>query len=63
MRGKRITIELLYGNLRNRRWPTKEDLKEQIEVQQRAIDGKSLSSDFVMLLDTLSILEAIQREL
>lgn len=48
----KITIEL--------RNCTNAHVIKNIEAQQRAIDGKSLPNDFVLLIDTKSILNGIQ---
>lgn len=58
----KVEIELLYGN-EHRKNVTKEDVQGNINALQRAIDGKQRASDFVLLLDTKSILTAIQKKL
>lgn len=59
----KVTVELLYGNPPNRCSPCAEDMDRQIEAQQRAIDGKTLAGDYVLLSDTLSILRGIKESL
>lgn len=49
-----IKIELFEGP--NHKEPTKRGIQSNIDALQRAIDGKSLSMDFVLLIDTKSIL-------
>ena len=49
----KITIDVLPGN----------GIQKNIDALQRAIDGKSVCSDFVPLMDTMTILEGIKREL
>ena len=56
-----ITINLFAGN--DHHHPTKKDLDKNIDALQRAIDDKPLSSDFVLLIDTKSILENIKGQL
>lgn len=42
---------------------TKKDIQKNIDCIQRAIDGKPFASDFILLIDTMSILEAIKLKL
>ena len=57
-----ITIELNAGpNSSNN--VTKADMRMNIDALQRAIDGKSMASDTVLLLDTKSILDGIMEKL
>jgi len=58
----KIQIELSTGNS-HYPYVTQEDLDRNIEALDRAIEGKSLALDFVLLTDTKSILEAIRKEL
>lgn len=55
----KITIELLAGPQGSN--PTKADMEKNINALQRAIDGKPRCSDFILLNDTKSILEGIQK--
>ena len=57
-----ITIELRAGNTPFGK-PTKAEIQKNIEALERAIDGKPQSRDFILLLDTKSILEGIQKQL
>jgi hypothetical protein len=41
----------------------KEKINDNIEALNRVIEGKPLCSDFILLIDTKSILEAIKEEL
>ena len=41
----------------------KEKINDNIEALNRAIERKPLCSDFVLLINTKSILEAIKKEL
>lgn len=54
-------VELLAGA--NHREPTKADMDKNIEALHRCIEGKPLVSDFVLLNDTISILEGIKAKL
>lgn len=58
----KITINLLAGP-DHREIVTEHDVQRNIEALQRAIDGKSLAADFVLLMDTKSILEGIKAKL
>ena len=42
---------------------TKRDIQKNIDAQQRAVDRNGLAGDFVVLMDTMSILEGIKAEL
>ena len=42
---------------------TKRDIQKNIDAQQRAVDRNGLAGDFVVLMDTMSILEGIKDEL
>jgi len=42
---------------------TKQEIQKNIDALQRAIDGKPLASDFVLHMDTKSILEGIKTKL
>jgi hypothetical protein len=57
-----VTIELRTGN-KKAPYPRKCDIQKNIDALARAIDGKPLASDFALLVDTKSVLEAIQRKL
>lgn len=57
-----VTIELKAGRAHDER-VTKKQIQKNIDALQRAIDGKSLASDFVSLHDTKSILEGIKAKL
>jgi len=41
---------------------TKSDMQKNIDALDRAIKGKPRCSDFMLLIDTKSILEAIQNQ-
>ena len=56
-----VTIELLAGPHHTK--PTKSDVQKNIDALERAIAGKPLCSDWVLLTDTLSILQGIQDRL
>lgn len=58
----KITIELCSGINHNANI-TKQDIQKNIDALRRAIDGKSAALDFVLLLDTKSILECIKEKL
>jgi hypothetical protein len=53
-----IELSLVAGN--DQRQPSKKDVQRNIDALQRCIDGKKLCSDDTLLIDTISILEAIQ---
>lgn len=42
---------------------TKQAIQKNIDALQRAVDGKPSSHDFVLMIDTKSILEGIQKQL
>lgn len=42
---------------------TQRGIQRNIDAQQRAIDGKPLTADVVLLMDTLSILRGIHSQL
>lgn len=58
----KITIKLKAGP-NHKDAVTKADIQTNIDVLQRAIDGELLARDFVLLVDTQSILEAIRKQL
>ena len=57
-----ITIEIRSGSKHND-MVTKADVQKNIDALSRAIEGKPRASDFVLLIDTRSILEGIQQQL
>ena len=57
-----VTIELAVGANHFKK-VTKQAIQKNIDALQRSVDGKPLSSDFVLLLDTKSILEGIKAKL
>ena len=57
-----VTIELHAGQS-HRSKVTKQEIQNNIGALQRAVDGKQLAKDFVLLLDTKSILEGIKAKL
>jgi len=57
-----VTIEL-YAGPRHRDKVTKQDIQKNIDALQRAMDGKLLALDFMLLLDTKSILKGIKANL
>jgi len=57
-----IKIDLYHG-IKHTNRITKKDIQKNIDCVQRAIDKKPLSSDFIPLIDTLSILEEIQSKI
>lgn len=57
-----ITINLKTGP-NHKEEVTKQDIQKNIDALQRAIDGKPLAFDFVLLSDTKSILEGIAAKL
>ena len=58
----KVTIDLRYGP-HAREDVTAADLEHNIAALERAVSGKQRASDGAALLDTVSILRAIQREL
>lgn len=58
----KITIDLCAGPYKST-IITKKDINKNIRAQKRAIDGECVASDFVNLIDTLSILEGIKENL
>ena len=58
----RITIELLSGPNHNE-FVTQADIQKNIDALTRAIEGKPLVKDFVLMSDTKSILEGIKKQL
>jgi hypothetical protein len=56
-----VRVELLAGA--NKKEPTKMDIDKNIAALERAINGKPLSNDSTLLIDTKSIMEAIRKEL
>lgn len=57
-----VTIELYSGPTHCYK-VTKQEIQKNIDALQRAIDGKPMVKDFVLLLDTKSILEGIKTKL
>ena len=57
-----VVIELRAG-ANHRHHVTKQEMQKNIDALKRAIDGKPLASDYVLLIDTRSILEGIQAKL
>ena len=57
----KIMIELLAGS--NKRDPKPADMDKNIEALRRAVDGKPQARDFILLMDTISILEGIKEQL
>ena len=57
----KVTIDLINGE--KSKHVSKVDLNKNIEALERAIEGKPQCSDFVSLRDTLTILEAIKKQL
>lgn len=57
----KVTIEILYGP--NKTEPRPHSCEVNIEAVERAIEGTLRPSDHVALNDTISILEAIQRQI
>ena len=57
----KVTIELVNGGGGSNLY--KSDLDKNIICLKRAIDGIPLSSDFIQLIDTISILKGIQEQL
>lgn len=58
----KVTIELHAGPDESEH-VTAYDIQKNIDAQMRAIRGEMLSHDFVLLIDTLSILEGIEKKL
>lgn len=58
----KVTIELKTGP-RPYKDPTPMDVQKNIDALQRFIDGKQQVNDFILINDTISILEAIQKQL
>lgn len=58
-----VTIRLVSGPSHDSCSVSKYTIQKNIDALQRAIDGKPLCADFVLLIDTKSILETIQKEL
>jgi hypothetical protein len=57
----KVTIEILYGP--NKTDPRPYSCEGNIEAIERAIEGTLRPSDHVVLNNTISILEAIQRQI
>lgn len=58
----KIAIEICAGA--DHHTPTKRDMQSNITAQQKVLDGEPLSPrDHVLLLDTLTILNAIKKQL
>jgi len=58
----RVEIEIRTGPA-HREQVFKRDIQKNIDALNRAIEGKLLSGDFVLLIDTRSILEGVQNKL
>lgn len=58
----KVTIDLCAGPTSFRK-PTKHDIQKNIDALERAIKGKPLACDMVLLMDTKSILQGIQNQL
>jgi hypothetical protein len=58
----KVTIELFAG-ADHREMARKSDIDKNIGALERAIDGKSICSDFIPLIDTKFILTAIREKL
>lgn len=58
----KVTIELKAGP-RPYKDPTPMDVQKNIDALQRYIHNKQTCCDDLLLIDTISILEAIQREM
>ncbi len=58
----KIVIELKTGPQHNV-YVTQKDIQRNIDAVQRASDGKGLAGDFIILTDTISILEGIKSQL
>lgn len=58
----KVTIELCSGANHNYVFG-KGDIDKNIEAIQRAIDGKQIVADMILLMDTKSILEEIKKQL
>ena len=56
-----VTIEILYGPKKMEPGPY--SCEPNIEALERAIEGKLTPVDMILLNDTISILEAIQKEI
>jgi len=57
-----VEIEIRTGPA-HREQVFKRDIQKNIDALNRAIEGKLLSGDFVLLIDTRSILEGVQNKL
>lgn len=57
-----VTIRLNSGT-HEKDYVDKSHIQKNIDAVQRAIDGKLQARDFVLLMDTISILEGIQEKL
>jgi hypothetical protein len=57
----KITIDIVYGNHHGRL--AKEAIQRNIDAQKRAVEGKSLACDMAVLMNTNTILKAIQKQL
>ena len=58
----KVTIELKTGP-KPYKDPTPMDVQKNIDAIRRYIDNKQTCSDDLLLIDTISILEAIQKQL
>lgn len=56
-----VEIEIVAGP--GHKDPTREDMQKNIDALTRAIDGKQLANDFILLLDTKSLLVGLQSKL
>jgi hypothetical protein len=57
-----IKIDLYYG-IKHSDKLTRKGIQKNIDCVQRVINRKPLSTDFISLIDTKSILEAIQSKI
>ena len=57
----KVTIELFAGP--HKKEPISEDIDKNISALQRVVNNKPRASDFILVLDTISILEAIKKQL
>jgi hypothetical protein len=57
----KLELDLRHGSFHN---PVgcREDFDDNLKALQRAIDGKPLAVDFVLLMDTKTIIEQIQKQ-
>lgn len=57
----KVTIEIFTGP--NHKEPTKRDMERNIQALDRAISGNQQCNDFILMMDTKSILIGIQKKL